>query len=323
MTTLIRGALSVLALFPVFHLGGAAHASETMRDASPVLALSQLPSVSVSAPPTKKVWSVGAGESVKGLYVGKNEAMVFVAGSRIDVRRQLGQLTSAESNGNAGLDYCVSEARETSEDGMTSRLTWDGAQSVVPLFADDQRTVVPIRIEQLTEETNSGATLEILDAWVDVRSHGARLIDRQTLAMKLVTTAAGHIHVYAARDREPDLAHVVVAAPSQPQGAWQGIAQAGLAAIEHSGCRLSHAILRAPHGGADATTFFTDAVLDDVESLPAEGEGGAVQVRNRPLHIHASASWATSETEPVLSVSTGWESRARSGSGSRLRRKKR
>jgi hypothetical protein len=172
-----------------------------------------------------------------------------------------------------------------------------------------------VHVERVVDEGDDRAALEITDAWVDLKSQGARLIGRTKLPLKLVARAPGDIRVYAMRDK--DSVQVVLVEPSTTTRTWQGIVQTGDQGTSTSGCRHARAELALERGSGETSTFVVTAELPataadkELVAESASGSAGLEAVRTRPMHVHASASWASRDAEPVLAVSVGWAARDR------------
>ncbi len=343
MSRLVRAA--AVAALPIASLLGSGHADAAppvtaLVSPPPVTAFSTLPSGKVPQPPKKKPFAVGAHERVAGFFLaqqGENHQATMVAGSRQELDRIMGRAKpSPDGEDQDTREFCFSEGRENHRVDVNapsaerkSTFEWAGhMQPFVGLYAQSGRHVEALHREHLVDEGGGKATLDIVDAWVDAVTRGARLIGKSKLAMQLVTTAPGNIQVFAARDE--GRVHVVVVEPKSTARRWQGIINTSAEGINQSSCRHSRVTLAAERGSAETTTFLVTAELGPAEAdtkpegPSAEDDSSAPQgferVRSRPLHIHASVSWASLEKEPIMSVSVGWEARDRTDNSFRPRK---
>ncbi|MFO0669009.1 MAG: hypothetical protein U0235_05170 [Polyangiaceae bacterium] len=320
--------ISAFALAPlaVALLTTADRAAAADASAPPLVPFASLPVAVVAPPPAKTPWGVGAGERVPGLFVRKddNSPTAMVSGSRLLLDQNSGKgfrRVLEEPETDTTRDFCMSEG-ERSFGEPTPPPTWGHtANPMLGLFGRDGREhVVAVHMEHVVDETPSSAALEIVDAWVDVSTRGARLIRRSKVPLARVATAPGDIHVYAARDEKE--VHFVIVEPRRTVRSWSGIFQVG-AEMSQSGCRHARSSLPIERGGAEATTFIvnTEVVTNDAPVIPGGGALGAdmkaESVRSRPLRVHASVSWAGADAAPVLAVSMGWEARDRTSTAFR------
>jgi hypothetical protein len=79
-----------------------------------------------------------------------------------------------------------------------------------------------------------------------------------------------------------------------------------------SGCTHLRVPLRVERGGAESVSILAAAELPPLERGDARAAKAPAEVRMRPLRIHASVSWTSRDPAPVMTLSFGWEARARS-----------
>ena len=329
---------SVVALLSLGVVSITNHAGATPVTAAlstpPVAALSTLPAGKLTrVPTTKKPYAIGAHERVAGIFLVRPAQMgaTMVTGSRDEVDRLIGKGKPVEEGEeDHSRDFCFSESRERRGMSPDEPLAkdWDPTmQPFLGLYSENEHVVAPIHLERVVEEGDGKATLQVTDAWVDATTRGARLINKAKVAMQLVATAPGGIHVYAARDE--GRVQFILVEPRNTTRTWQGIVQVGMQGMSQSSCRHARATLTAERGSADTTTFIVTAELPPTESDKAAPDSGenepnpaveVARIRTRPLHVHASVSWTTQEKEPVVAVSMGWEARDRSNDTFRPRK---
>jgi hypothetical protein len=158
--------------------------------------------------------------------------------------------------------------------------------------------VTLIRAERVVEGDGSSAALERVEAWVDLRTGGAREVGRQAIPLALVRRF-GALAVYAAR--QGDKAVFVVHPP-------KGRAQEGpsFALQTPAGRRCGHAMVTASAdrlgqtGSESLRGALTTAV--DPEMKDSETHG----VTTRPFRIQLTASWLGAAPSPAIGASFGW-----------------
>lgn len=145
-----------------------------------------------------------------------------------------------------------------------------------------------------------GLLLESRDAWVDARTHGARLITVATLPLLTLGEVPGNVRLLAGRER--GRAQVVLVGDRDLSGG-----SAPLEGTDSRGGRLStecafvRVALDAERGDADSATLFGDASIPSDES---------VRILRR-FRVHASVSWLSRDPGPVLAWTFGWAGLAR------------
>lgn len=218
-----------------------------------------------------------------------------------------------------GSDVCL----EASQDGVswtpasTTAMVLQGERrdvEVVPL--DTTRLTVSedvwfVRAARLVEGPGDAAALERVDAWIDLRSGGAREQARSTVPLALVRRLPGGIAVYAAREGER--ASFVVRAPKRPPPASNDAPAASLTLTSGEGqpghCGYRTVSLSVGRGQA-ASDFVTGNVV-----VPIDDDGGESAAPSaalvRPFRVLMTGSWLSREASPALGASFGWTAEAR------------
>ena len=284
---------------------------------------SALPSGTMPRPPkTKRPYGVDGSLRVPGFAVASAPAGYgggfAVVGPNMQAAREMGR-SEFSPQGRACFTNLGGLDREDDP-------TWNGPLEST-LTIQSESGPVPVHSERIAE-SNGQTSLEVADAWVDPRTHGARLIGRATIPLARVATLVGGVNVYAARD--DNFVHVVLISPRDT------MAREPLFAVTHgeiamSQCDHLRVTLKVDKGHGD-TTSFVDTVrltsLDAPEPAPPpkpKAKNGpkdapaalfdvlkTPEARFRPLHVHASASWLSRDKEPILAVSAGWDAREQS-----------
>ena len=187
--------------------------------------------------------------------------------------------------------------------------------------------VQAVHSERLVQEPGGGVVLESADAWVDPLTRGARLIGRSTLPLTRVATVLGGSVVYAGKDERT--VHVILTAPPNPDSSRRGTqlfaaVDGGLATSQCSYIRVP---LETEKGQGRTATFVSELQLQTLtqEGKPVPEDRAKVQPpraapfvrterlehRFRPVHVHASVSWAARDKDAVLTVASGWDARER------------
>lgn len=176
-------------------------------------------------------------------------------------------------------------------------------------------------------------TLEVATAFVDPQTRGARLLSHASLALALVATGPGNVHVYALRgDRVVQFVVTGAEAPDFPAhtsgapfiGSLLGAptTRSFLSRIAKSISRSLNVVtpvgreggsnvgflriaLPALPGDGASSTITTRVVLPPKKDDP----GAARELRTRQLDVHLSVSQTSSDAQPVLSVGFGWNGR--------------
>ncbi|MBN9164073.1 MAG: hypothetical protein BGO98_12810 [Myxococcales bacterium 68-20] len=254
---------------------------------------SELPVGRITTPPSKKVYSVSAQESVPGFFLVSppHNSTLPPLQRRLSITTDA-RLAAALKSGNGFspsehiTSGCLSQMQLSPfEDGEKER-EWDENQSLdadaYPKNADNPMSgVVAIHSERIVEQ-DGAVTLESVDAWVDPATRGARLISKASLPLKLVRAPAFGMKVYAGRDERPDgrrFVQFVIVRPQTSQTArttqmWS-MRQDG--AMAHaSGC--GHLRVALPIGGDGDTA----TIITTVELPTLDANGKEVKAAPRP-----------------------------------------
>ncbi|MGH7297549.1 MAG: hypothetical protein ACRELB_21610, partial [Polyangiaceae bacterium] len=186
-----------------------------------------------------------------------------------------------------------------------------------------------VHAERFVAGAGSGATasLEMIDAWFDMRSGGARLVGHTTMPLARVFQGPSGLDVYAARDGDAVEVVFHAATPGgDPALAQQLRERAASMAVTlsdggggsgNSDCGHLRLALRAPEGAGAMATLQSTAFLppldgddwgtpSDDESEEARGARLLQAMRVRPFQLGVSATRASGDAAPVLSIALGW-----------------
>ncbi|MGO9839207.1 MAG: hypothetical protein ACLP1X_33915 [Polyangiaceae bacterium] len=194
-----------------------------------------------------------------------------------------------------------------------------------------------VHAERFVAGRDGRASLDMADAWIDVRTRGARLIGRSTLPLARVFVGPNGFEVYAAHSG--DALEVVLHAPDRPSEdaalAMQLRTQLRSIAVllpdrngGNADCGHLRFTLRASPGvGQMATTIQAVAFLPPLDSvdgdaaIPPENESDEARgsrelqaMRQRPYRLSVSATATSTDETPFMSVGLGWVGRERTGS---------
>ena len=181
-----------------------------------------------------------------------------------------------------------------------------------------------VRVERFVAGENGRASLEIADAWVDAITRGARLLERSTLPLSRVFVGPNGVEVYAARDG--DALQVVFHVPhhlsddaaldNQLRSQVQEMAiflPDGTGANPQSGHMRT--TLRAYGGAGQMETLQAVACLPPLDGEtppPLQDESDQERanrefhaMRLRPYQLTVSATAASTDTDPVVSIARG------------------
>ncbi len=189
-----------------------------------------------------------------------------------------------------------------------------------------------VRAERFVDGQDGRASLEIADAWFDVRTRGVRLIDRATLPLARLFTGPNGLEVYAARDG--DAVQVVLHARDHASDD-AAVADALRSRLRNlsvtlpdrngasSDCGHARITLRAPAGGGQMATLQSQAFLPALagaagevpegETEEARGARLVAAMRQRPFRLSVSTTATSADKTPVLSVALGWSGREQPG----------
>jgi hypothetical protein len=230
---------------------------------------------------------------------------------------------------NTPADVCFSEAESSArgddEDGADAAPpapAWSSSgtsASTLQWRASEPQTAVrAIHSETLVAEAEGRASLRIVDAWVDPRTRGARLIGRSTLPLARIYAGPNGLELYAARDGSN--VQIVVRTAGNADGSVLSTlarAERSLTMVLPDGnvagtdCGHVRVMLKPSPGIAQMVTLQSVAFLHRTVTpgAPVVDEPKAEtpdQVRRRPFQLAVSASQSTTDPRPVLSVAAAW-----------------
>lgn len=177
------------------------------------------------------------------------------------------------------------------------------------------------------------ARLEVTDAWIDPQTLGVRLIGRATIPLTRVADGPEGLLVFAARQEDGSV-HFVVKMPELDEQSFGFVGRHALIArganMMSSDCGHARLTLRSARGGGEQGSVRIELAMRDgatkrnastVEASDSplrrlfvgapEAPDEIREVRVRPLLVHLSASQTSSASEPLVSVSFGWQGRER------------
>lgn len=310
-----------------------------------------LPAGAFTAPPEKIPASIGAAERVAGFWAvvprhsGSRPFAMIVASAESAKALRSGDGFNMPDGG-----ICFATRDRSGGDEL--ELGWDhgmsGTERLWPKTADNPRGGVAAVHTERVVPTADGATLEIVDMFVDPASLGARLIQRTSMPFKLVGSALGGVKVYAAREESPGakrvhwLVHRPLRTHAIPLNTSLVVWRPG--SVDHSNeCDHIHVTTETGAGHGESAVVQATVLLDartPKASAPPEGapkqktpkkkspfglmgkllgkpsavlepatERDEHEARARQMEISVSASMTTRDKEPMLSVSFGWSSR--------------
>jgi hypothetical protein len=187
-----------------------------------------------------------------------------------------------------------------------------------------------VRSERFVDGQDGHASLEIADAWFDVRTRGVRVFERSTLALQRVLVGPNGVEVYAARDG--DALQLVVHVPEHP-ATDADVADQVRSRLRNmsftlpdrngggSDCGHVRIALRARIGAGQMATLQSVAflpALDGPAGVHPEGESEDgrratlfAALRQRPYQLSMSATRTSADDQPVVSLALGWLGRER------------
>jgi len=289
-----------------------------------VVTVSAAPSGAMTRIPTSPPRHVSAGERVSGLFVAaaptepsaRNYKRIQVLDKAKDAAEfsRKGYVPQTDSQ---GPNECVYMADESAVPGDTWPVLARGEVTTYP--GSNQNPVLGVHVERLDTKTSeaTGAALDIVDAWLDTRTRGLKLIAKTAVPLESVAEGPFGIRVLAARTE--DAVHFVVLPPAPDKGTTPFGGQFDRAIVESGGevgvsqCRHTRLTLEAlPATGEHAVITFqhvepapreaADGPEDEKNPHEARSDGFAT-VRTRLVQVHLSASRTASSSEPVVSVS--------------------
>ena len=205
-------------------------------------------------------------------------------------------------------DPCLFVSGDPSEFGEA----WPAiATPVIRPSSSISTKVLGIHLETLHGDGTADhpASLDVIDAWFDIRSRGLKLVSRSTLA--LATVAEGPLSARVLAARGADAVHLVVVPPSTPEGRGGMFARAVIqnrGEVGMSECRHTRVTLEAHAGaGENADNTFQQAVPIPPEPGDPKAKDGVTDFNSpmqlQTLRVHLSASRNTDASEPIVSVS--------------------
>lgn len=289
-----------------------------------VVGVSSLPDAAMTRIPARPPSHVSGGERVSGLFVAQaptergapNYKRIEILASARDAATfaRQGYVQQTEP---PGSHECVYLADDSSVSGDPWPVLARGDITTYP--GGGQSPVLGVHVESLDSESPEGKTssLKIVDAWLDTRTRGLKLITRTVVPLESVAEGPFGIRVFAARTS--DAVHFVVLPPVPEEGSVKFGGQFDRGIIEASGevgvsqCRHSRVTLETPPGtGEHAVVSFqhverapkeaADARGDD-KNPSAAGADSFATTRTRLVQVHLSASRTASAPEPLVSVS--------------------
>jgi hypothetical protein len=281
----------------------------------------ELPKGTLAPPPTKTVAWVSAHEKVADFHV-LSLGSGGGDGHGLEVFASEEEAKAVREGKTAGLEGCFTEAAASFGASDLSGTTWEGlGDPHLTIWTGNDDAVRAVHAERLVEDdTREKATLEVLDAWVDVRTRGARVIGRSTLPLVRVGGALQDLRVYAAREETSSkkMLHVVV----KKDGDSARIDGGGIAAFELEGrttprgtCGHARVSLRADSAHGDVGLLRTTVSLPPIHKEAAAAaavppnEPQTREIRARELEVQIGASQTSRDAVPVATVSFGWAGR--------------
>ena len=266
---------------------------------------------------------VAAGNRVAGLFVAQAPAPQGNPNYRrlevLDSKRDAAEFSSkgyvsSRAGGAIASKQCVFYTDESTIPGDPWPSLARGEIAAVP--GSGQAAVLGVHVETLEDGSTPGraASLAIVDAWLDTRTRGLKLVTKASIPLGSVAEGPYGIRVLAARD--DDSVHFVVLPPvpdKRTETAFgshfdRGIVEGG-GEVGVSQCRHTRISLRAlPGAGEHALISFQHAERAEREALDPEPSGETpveafASLRTRLVQVHLSASRNAAATPPVVSVS--------------------
>jgi hypothetical protein len=188
-----------------------------------------------------------------------------------------------------------------------------------------------VRLERVNVEGNK-ASLEVTEAWLDLKTLGTRAASKVTTQLARVATGPNAVAVFAARDDQGRL-QFIVRSPELPDGENDAEREALKTSFRGSANRLVAQLSGGSSLSSDcghirfplaskpgfgqmatvvATAFLAPANEPDEAPPSSDDEDMGVSrpvsrtIRTRPLAINVSVSQLASENAPLFSVSLGW-----------------
>lgn len=316
---------ALVGLLAAATLATATDASADDKSGATGSAFSTIPAGSIGAPPKGKApGAIPANEKVPGFFIAKgNFGRDFV--SVVPSARAAKQFEGGSREEPQPGDACFVEDQPQNRrfGSEENERAWRGDLQPALMMQSSSSggnrvTVTAVHSERVVED-GAKVSLEVVDAWVDPRSRGVRLISRNTVPLLPVSTLLGGTRVLAAREGEN--VHVVLVTPRAGTrvAAQEGIFSIVDTDVSHSPCDHMRVVIKSEKGQGHSASFVSNVQLastEEKEAPPTPAKPGMpprTDVRFRPIHVNASVTWPSREKEPLLSVSAGWDSRERTG----------
>ncbi len=308
------------------------------------VAFARLPVGHVPFPEAKPPAHVPVAETLAGFYFAgmpvEQDRMMKLTNPHMGMAYMAPTEAAARALGSGSynpdpVDTCLSDGAEVERraTGDDTPLTWPtrNTQQLVfqfetPPNAQSEPDVHAIHSERFVAGTEGHATLEVVDAWADVRTRGVRLLDRYTLSLTKVFTAPNELEVYAARDGE--VLQVVLhyaMSKSVPRFVRDRLRSVAVNMpdqdVATADCGHLRFQLRAPAGTGQMATLQSTAFLPPSEEELATLSGVTgperemkvfAMMRKRAFQLAISESASAADTHPVVSISIGWLGHERS-----------
>jgi hypothetical protein len=304
----------------------------------------RLPAGHVPYPEATPPAHVGAGESVVGFYLSnmpaEQERMMKLTNSRMGMAYLATTEAEARAYG-SGTYYagdpseaCLADGAEVQRQKGVSDddPNWPTRESQQLTFQFDspptpesEPDVHAIHSERFVAGTEGHATLDVVDAWVDARTHGVRLLTRYSLPLMRVFTGPNDLEVFAARDGETTqvILHYATRASTRVlrdrlRSIVVTLPEQNMAVSDCGHVRFS---LRAPAGNGQMGTFQSIAYLparpEELAALDANVTGMQRErtelrmMRQRAYQLSISATSSSVDPHPIVSISLAWLGRER------------
>jgi hypothetical protein len=304
-------------------------AGGALADAPTVPAFATLPQGAVSGPPaTKAPAHVAASEKVPGFYLTMPEPPPRLKKKNLPTPPRFVQLFASEDDAKAAprgvprkTEVCFAEDEAArfskkraalGDDEPQEPRRWSTLQQMLTFNVAPQRNIATgpraVHAERVVE-ANGGASLESTDVWVDPETKGVRLIGKTSTPLRLVGAVPSGPRVWAMRVGDDRLELVITQDPQMIARGESLIAISSRGQDDSSSCAHLRVDLKVEKGGAESVSVLAAAELPPLDR--GDARAAKSEIRVRPVRVHASATWTTRDAAPVVTVSFGWESRAR------------